>query len=111
MTQTLRNLVLQVGSEGGWVRCFLDETAVVHVSRGNHPQKTLTSVPCPVALQAHMPQMPLLETLLGSGHLLICLVPQFTELLGDQLGTEEYSGSRASSVTMHVGLSEASQDL
>lgn len=54
MTQTLRNLVLQVGSEGGWVRCFLDETAVVQVSRGNHPQKTLTSVPCPVALQAHM---------------------------------------------------------
>lgn len=84
MTQTLRNLVLQVGIEGGWVRCFLDETAVVQVSRGNHPQKTLTSV---LRLCRPMwPQVPLLETLLGSGHLLICLVPQFTDLLGDQLG-------------------------
>lgn len=86
MTQTLRNLVLQVGSEGGWVRCFLDETAVVQVSRGNHPQKTLTSVPCPVALQAHMAADATSGNPVGSEHLLICLVPQFTELLGDQLG-------------------------
>lgn len=80
MTQTLRNLVLHVGAS-------LDETAVApDLQRESSTKDTnICTLPCGLC-RLMWPQVPHLGTLLESGHLLICLVPQFSELLGDQLG-------------------------
>lgn len=59
---------------------------LVQIPLGNRPQKIPPSYLALWLCRPTWPQVTLPGTLLESGHCLICLVPQFSELLGDQLG-------------------------